>query len=183
MCFFAKQRYIAAIACLKRALYLAPFEWIVAYNLGLVHLSTAQHASAFHYFSSAVNLRPAFAHTYMWLGVALAALDDADNACFAFERAIEKDASEPSFHLNYGRFEGLGVAGVLSGARAAAASPPHPSYRLATLQPLQPLLQLFPSQPSRCTTRARRIRHELRTRHSGACTTTWMSAPRTQTQR
>jgi Bardet-Biedl syndrome 4 protein len=36
MCFFGKHRYIAAIACLKKALYLDPFEWIISYNLGLV---------------------------------------------------------------------------------------------------------------------------------------------------
>ena len=56
MCFFGKQRYVAAIACLKSALsgserrlsgavgalYLEPFEWIIAYNLGLVHLWTEQ---------------------------------------------------------------------------------------------------------------------------------------------
>jgi Bardet-Biedl syndrome 4 protein len=57
MCFFGKQRYVAAIACLKRALYLDPFEWIVAYNLGLVHLNTGQYASAFHYFSASINLK------------------------------------------------------------------------------------------------------------------------------
>ena len=58
MCFFGKRRYIASIACLKRALYLDPFEWIVSYNLGLVHLCTGQHASAFHFFSACVNLKP-----------------------------------------------------------------------------------------------------------------------------
>lgn len=42
--------YTAAVACLKHALYLDPFEWIVAYNLGLVHLNNAQYASAFHHF-------------------------------------------------------------------------------------------------------------------------------------
>jgi tetratricopeptide (TPR) repeat protein len=36
MCFFGKDRYVAAVACLKRALYLDPFEWIISYNLGLV---------------------------------------------------------------------------------------------------------------------------------------------------
>ena len=88
MCFFGKQRYVAAIACLKRksdlprwefvilrvyagALYLEPFEWIIAYNLGLVHLCTEQYASAFHYFSSSINLKPDFASSYMYLGVAL----------------------------------------------------------------------------------------------------------------
>ena len=45
-----KGLYTAAVACLKRALYLDPFEWIVAYNLGLVHLNNAQYASAFHHF-------------------------------------------------------------------------------------------------------------------------------------
>lgn len=61
------QRYIAAIACLKKALYLGPFEWIISYNLGLVHLHTGQYASAFHYFSASINLKPDFAHSYMYL--------------------------------------------------------------------------------------------------------------------
>ena len=47
-----------AISCLKRALYLDPFEWIIAYNLGLVHLNTQQYASAFHFLSSSINLKP-----------------------------------------------------------------------------------------------------------------------------
>lgn len=60
------QRYIAAIACLKRALYLGPFEWVVAYNLGLLHLSTGQAASAFHFLSTAINLKPDFAHRQVY---------------------------------------------------------------------------------------------------------------------
>ena len=48
------RRYIAAIACLKKALYLDPFEWIISYNLGLVHLNTGHYASAFHHFSVCV---------------------------------------------------------------------------------------------------------------------------------
>ena len=51
-------RFVAAIACLKRALYLDPFEWIISYNLGLVHLNTGQYASAFHYFSTSVRSQP-----------------------------------------------------------------------------------------------------------------------------
>jgi Bardet-Biedl syndrome 4 protein len=78
MCFFGKQKYVAvrtlcrepvapvltraqAVACLKRALFLAPFEWIIAYNLGLVLLNTQQYASAFHYLSASINLKPDFA--------------------------------------------------------------------------------------------------------------------------
>lgn len=94
MCFFGKQKYVAvcarhpmpsrqrrrltrllpcaqAIACLKRALYLDPFEWIVSYNLGLVHLNTGQYASAFHYLSASINLKPDFPSSYMYLGITL----------------------------------------------------------------------------------------------------------------
>ncbi|VDP00431.1 unnamed protein product [Soboliphyme baturini] len=45
-----------AISCLKRAHYLAPLNWKIAYNLGLVYLETEQYASAFNYLSAAVNL-------------------------------------------------------------------------------------------------------------------------------
>eukprot|EP00775_Hariotina_reticulata_P011878 gene11878-12022_t len=101
MCFFAKQKYIAAIACLKRALYLGPFEWLTCYNLGLVHLSTGQAASAFHNFSTAINLRPDFAHSYMYLGIALTRLEDCDNAAAAYKKAISMDPTEPLFRLNF----------------------------------------------------------------------------------
>lgn len=74
MCFFGKQRYIASIACLKRALYLDPFEWIISYNLGLVHLNTGQCASAFHFFSSSINLKPDFPSSYMYLAITLVGL-------------------------------------------------------------------------------------------------------------
>ena len=69
MCFFGKQRFIAAIACLKKALYLDPFEWIISYNLGLVHLNTGHYASAFHYLSASINLKPDFPSSYMYLGM------------------------------------------------------------------------------------------------------------------
>ncbi len=49
MCFFGKGKYVAAVSCLKRAVYLAPFEWIISYNLGIVHLTIGQYASAFHF--------------------------------------------------------------------------------------------------------------------------------------
>eukprot|EP01052_Picozoa_sp_SAG31_P040657 SAG31_NODE_5941_length_2247_cov_1.585661_3_plen_191_part_00 len=100
MCFFGKQRYVAAIACLKKALYLDPFEWIISYNLGLVHLNTSQYASAFHFFSASINLKPDFPSSYMYLAITLARLDDFDNACSAYEKAIEME-SDHLFELNY----------------------------------------------------------------------------------
>eukprot|EP01029_Cantina_marsupialis_P027311 TRINITY_DN75_c0_g1_i3.p1 TRINITY_DN75_c0_g1~~TRINITY_DN75_c0_g1_i3.p1 ORF type:complete len:400 (+),score=56.32 TRINITY_DN75_c0_g1_i3:137-1336(+) len=100
MCFFGKQKFVAAIACLKRALYLDPFEWIISYNLGLVHLSTGQYASSFHFFSASINLKPDFASSYMYLAITLNRLDDFDNSCSAYEKAIEME-QDHLFHLNY----------------------------------------------------------------------------------
>jgi Bardet-Biedl syndrome 4 protein len=71
MCFFGKGKYVAAVACLKRALYFSPFEWIISYNLGIVHLTTGQYASSFHFFSTAINLQPSLARAYMYLAVTL----------------------------------------------------------------------------------------------------------------
>lgn len=95
MCFFTKQKYVAAAACLKRALFLDPFEWIIAFNLGLVHLATAQYASAFHYLSAALNLKPDYAPAYMHLGVTMARLNDIDNACAAYDKVGEAAAGRP----------------------------------------------------------------------------------------
>jgi len=100
MCFFGKQRYIAAIACLKKALYLDPFDWIISYNLGLIHLNTSQYTSAFHFFSAAINLKPDFPSSYMYLAVSLAKLGDFENACSGYEKAIDLD-NDYLFHLNY----------------------------------------------------------------------------------
>ena len=55
MCTFPN--LVQAIACLKRAAYFAPFEWMVVFNLGLVHLHAGQYASAFQYLSAAINLK------------------------------------------------------------------------------------------------------------------------------
>merc|ERR1712100_488794 len=100
MCFFGKQKPVASISCLKRALYLDPFEWIVAYNLGLVHPNTAQYASSFHYFSASINLKADFASSYMYLAITLSRLDDFANACSAYEKAIDME-SDHMFHLNF----------------------------------------------------------------------------------
>jgi Bardet-Biedl syndrome 4 protein len=40
MCFFGKGKHVAAVACLKRSVYLSPFEWIISFNLGILHLTT-----------------------------------------------------------------------------------------------------------------------------------------------
>jgi Bardet-Biedl syndrome 4 protein len=74
----------------------------VCYNLGLVHINTQQYASAFNYLSAAINLKPNFAHSYMYLGVTLARLGDHENAVHAYERAVEKEPGDFLFRLNFG---------------------------------------------------------------------------------
>ncbi|XP_067002347.2 Bardet-Biedl syndrome 4 protein [Anabrus simplex] len=101
MCFFEKKKYVAAISCLKRANYLCPFDWKTLYNLGLVHLSTQQYASAFHFLSASINLKPNSACTFMLLALALKYLEDPENTCEAFEQAAKLDPNDASVPLNY----------------------------------------------------------------------------------
>ncbi|KAL4622796.1 Bardet-Biedl syndrome 4 protein [Arapaima gigas] len=101
MCFFGKKKYVAAISCLKRANYLAPFDWKILYNLGLVHLTMQQYASAFHFLSAAINLQPRMGELYMLLAVALTNLDDVENAKRSYEQAVTLDNSNPLVNLNF----------------------------------------------------------------------------------
>lgn len=88
MCLFAKKKFIAAISCLKRALYLDPFEWIISFNLGLVHMNLQQYATAFQFFSQSLNLKPNYYLSYMYIGIVLDKLGDFQNSCNAFEKAM-----------------------------------------------------------------------------------------------
>ncbi|XP_027703208.1 Bardet-Biedl syndrome 4 protein isoform X4 [Vombatus ursinus] len=101
MCFFGKKKYVAAISCLKRANYLAPFDWKILYNLGLVHLTMQQYASAFHFLSAAINFQPKMGELYMLLAIALTNLDDSENASRAYAEAVALDQSNPLVNLNY----------------------------------------------------------------------------------
>ena len=49
LCFSSKKKYVAAISCLKRSLYLNVFDWRSNYNLGVLNLQLRQYSSAFHY--------------------------------------------------------------------------------------------------------------------------------------
>ncbi|KAF6128970.1 Bardet-Biedl syndrome 4 [Phyllostomus discolor] len=93
--------YLQAISCLKRANYLAPFDWKILYNLGLVHLTMQQYASAFHFLSAAINFQPKMAELYMLLAVALTNLEDTENAKRAYAEAVHLDKCNPLVNLNY----------------------------------------------------------------------------------
>ncbi|CAL8072814.1 unnamed protein product [Orchesella dallaii] len=88
MCFFGKRKYVASISCLKRAYYLSPFDWKILHNLGLLHLHMQQYASAFHFLTASINLKPDQSHTFMLLAVAISHLDDVEYAKHAYEQAI-----------------------------------------------------------------------------------------------
>ncbi|XP_067931941.1 Bardet-Biedl syndrome 4 protein-like isoform X1 [Watersipora subatra] len=105
MCFFGKKKYVAAIACLKRANYLSPFDWKILFNLGLSHLYMQQYASAFQFFSAAINFNSKNADLYMLLAVALTNLDDPENATQAYEEAVRlADTNNIWIPLNYSVF-------------------------------------------------------------------------------
>ncbi|XP_020894361.1 Bardet-Biedl syndrome 4 protein [Exaiptasia diaphana] len=104
MCFFGKQKYVAAISCLKRAAYMAPFEWYIVYNLGLLHLTMQQYASAFHFLSAAITLKPKNGQLFQLLAIALTHLDDQENAKQAYEQALQLDIDDPGISLNYSTF-------------------------------------------------------------------------------
>jgi len=104
MCFFGKKKFVASISCLKRANYLAPFDWKILYNLGLVHLTMQQHASAFHFLSASINLRPSRGQTFMLMAISLAHLDDPENATAAYDQAVNLDTRDPAVPLNYAVF-------------------------------------------------------------------------------
>jgi len=101
LCFFSKgTKIVAAVSCLRRAAYICPFEWMINYNLGVTYLALGQYASAFHYFSASINMHPGYALSYSYLAVTLSKLDDFDNSCGAYEKAlgIQDDATT---RLNY----------------------------------------------------------------------------------
>ena len=52
------------------------------------------------YFSACINQKPNFPTSYMYLAVTLAKLDDFENACSAYEKAIDME-EDHLFRLNY----------------------------------------------------------------------------------
>lgn len=100
LCFFAKGKNIAATTCLKKAIYFDPFEWIIAFNLGLVYLTLKQYASAFIYMNTSANLKSDYELTFMYLGIILSELNDVYNAITYYEKAIAIKESH-MIYFNY----------------------------------------------------------------------------------
>ncbi|XP_050521175.1 Bardet-Biedl syndrome 4 protein homolog isoform X2 [Daktulosphaira vitifoliae] len=99
MCFFGKHKYVAAISCLKRAVYLHSFNWIALYNLGLVHIYTRQYVSAFIFLTNSAKINANNANTFMLIG-SLNYMNDMKNAEKAYRRSLELDSNNVETLIN-----------------------------------------------------------------------------------
>ena len=100
MWFFSKEKKIFAATCLKRALYLAPFEWFIAFNLGLVYLKNEQYVTAFVHMNTAANLSKNQPYVYLYLAIICSELNNDSNAKNCFERALSIK-EDPIILFNY----------------------------------------------------------------------------------
>ncbi|GAB0094562.1 Bardet-Biedl syndrome 4 protein homolog [Sergentomyia squamirostris] len=106
LCFYKKQKLVAAIACLKKAVWISPLNFNALYNLGYVLLKAQQFASAFHVLATAVSIKNNHAECLMLLGACLRFLHDRQGAYVAFERStMQPDAlKNPLIYLNFAIF-------------------------------------------------------------------------------
>ena len=65
-----------------------------------MHLTLQQFASAFHFLSASINLRPTRGQTFMLLAVALTHLADPENATSAYEQAGKLYALQVNLTIN-----------------------------------------------------------------------------------
>lgn len=88
ICFASKNKFVATITCLKRALFLNPLDWRINYNLGLINLKLKQYASSFQFFKNSVAFctipNP---NLLTLLGICLEFLNDIPNALQAHQTA------------------------------------------------------------------------------------------------
>ncbi|EDW33347.1 GL19930 [Drosophila persimilis] len=110
LCFFKKQKFIAAVSSLRKSVWLSPLNYNALYNLSLIYIASEQYASAFHTLAAAINLRKDNAECYMLLGLCLRKLDDVDNAFVALERSSSMATGQqgagrnPLVFLNFALF-------------------------------------------------------------------------------
>ncbi|KAF7286922.1 hypothetical protein GWI33_003189 [Rhynchophorus ferrugineus] len=100
ICFYAKQKLVAAISCLKRALWISPLNWKIIFNLAIVYLATQQPASAFNFACASVNLRPDVAECFAILAYTLFYLKDVENALKAMTHACTLSPNNTAFTAN-----------------------------------------------------------------------------------
>ena len=100
MYYLSKEKKIFASTCLKRVLYLAPFEWIISFNLGLVYLKNEQYVSSFIHMNTAANLNKNNHLIYLYLAIICSELNNDSNAKNCFQKALAIK-EEPEVLFNY----------------------------------------------------------------------------------
>jgi len=100
MWYFAKEKKIFAATCLKRALFLAPFEWIISFNLGLIYLKSEQYVTAFVHMNTAANLNKNNYQIYLYLAIICGELNNDGNAKNCFEKSLSIK-EDPIVLFNY----------------------------------------------------------------------------------
>ncbi|KAH8875407.1 Bardet-Biedl syndrome 4 protein [Schistosoma japonicum] len=117
-----KRNLIASITCFKRAIYLTPFNWRIASNLGIVHMQTSQWLSAVQYLTTSINLikQKSFHYSmndynnqktihdigmlYCLLGYCHIKLNEYSKAYEAFMNAYKQSSKNPLVILNCASF-------------------------------------------------------------------------------
>ncbi|TGZ66778.1 hypothetical protein CRM22_005158 [Opisthorchis felineus] len=120
MSLLGKRKFLGATYCLNRAIVLAPLDWSISANLGLVFLHTDQPMSALQHITAAIHLlrkqtkcavsadmghiststKFTLGMLYSLLAVALAKLKDPAAAEEAHMIACKNDRTQPSVPLN-----------------------------------------------------------------------------------
>jgi len=101
LCFFTKKKYITALACLKKANYLDPLQWIVNFNLGLVYMYTGQYSSAYIHMNTVTKIKPTISLAFMYLGVILSKLGDIESSIDKYESSLTLDGKNYLTLFNY----------------------------------------------------------------------------------
>ena len=95
LAFFGKKKLVAAAACLKQAIYLAPFKAsiIIIWRSASAHRAVCIRVPLLelgHQPPEGANLPTKDeAKAYLYLALSLAKLDDFENSCAAYAKAIE----------------------------------------------------------------------------------------------
>ncbi|KPI88591.1 hypothetical protein ABL78_2324 [Leptomonas seymouri] len=99
-CFIGKRNLYAAVACLRKSVFLYPFDWIGHYNLGIVFLTMGRFCSALQCFNAAISLHDKYPSAYMLLGICLGEMNDLSNARRAYDHALTMQ-DDFLVYLNY----------------------------------------------------------------------------------
>ena len=93
LCFLDNGKNIYATSCLTKAYYLDPFDWGIAYNLGVALLHIGLYSSAFVYMNAAEGVKKDDYRIYMYLGIIFGELNDCDNAKAFYDKALSMESN------------------------------------------------------------------------------------------